>query len=144
MHTLLRILTWSLYVGVPGLLGTDNNGKKKKFNKSYEKDKKFIKNKAYIQAHIGQEWNSSDESSESDSDNLATIAIKGKSSSSKSFIPNLSKHTCRMAKEGKKKLKTNAPSSPKYISSDEDTLSNDKNISSDGDNSLSCEFFLKS
>jgi hypothetical protein len=36
----------------------------KKFDKSYKKDKKFIKKKPYRQAHIGQEWNSSDESSE--------------------------------------------------------------------------------
>jgi hypothetical protein len=30
-----------------------------------------------------------------------------------------------MVKEGKKKVKTNAPSSPKYVTSDEDTLSSD-------------------
>jgi hypothetical protein len=30
-----------------------------------------------------------------------------------------------MAKEGKKKVKINAHSSPKYVTSDEDTLSND-------------------
>jgi hypothetical protein len=30
-----------------------------------------------------------------------------------------------MAKEGKKKVKTNAPCSPKYVTSDEDTLSSD-------------------
>jgi hypothetical protein len=29
----------------------DNN--KKKFDKSYKKDKKFIKKKPYVQAHIG-------------------------------------------------------------------------------------------
>jgi hypothetical protein len=40
-----------------------------------------------------------------------------------------------MAKEGKKKVKTNAPSSPKYATSDEDTLSSDD----DDDNSLSSE-----
>jgi hypothetical protein len=38
-----------------------------------------------------------------------------------------------MAKEGKNKVKTNAPSSPKYITSDEDTLSSDDNVSSDDD-----------
>jgi hypothetical protein len=41
-----------------------------------------------------------------------------------------------MAKEGKK-VKTNASSSPKYVPSDEDTLSSDDNISSDDDDSLS-------
>jgi hypothetical protein len=30
-----------------------------------------------------------------------------------------------MTKEGKKKVKTDAPSSPKYITSDKDTLSSD-------------------
>jgi hypothetical protein len=55
------------------------NDKKKKKDKSYKKDKKFTK-KSYGQAHVGQEWNSSDESFESESDDMATIAIKGKSS----------------------------------------------------------------
>jgi hypothetical protein len=64
-------------------------------------------------------------SSESKSDDLTTIAIKDKASLRKSFFPNLSKYTCLMVKEGKKKVKTNAPSSPKYITSDEDTLSSD-------------------
>jgi hypothetical protein len=81
----------------------EDNDKKKKFDKSYKKDKKFIKKKTYEQAHVSQEWNSSDESSESESDNLMTIAIKGNASSSKSLFPNLSKHTCLMAKEGKNK-----------------------------------------
>jgi hypothetical protein len=39
----------------------------------------------------------------------------------------------------KKKVKINAPSSPKYITSDEDTLSSDDNVSSDNDDSLSSE-----
>jgi hypothetical protein len=42
-----------------------------------------------------------------------------------------------MAKEGKKKIKINTPSSPKYITSDEDTLS------SDDDDSLPSELFKK-
>jgi hypothetical protein len=74
---------------------------------------------------------------------LATIAIKGKASSSKSLFPNLSKHTCLIEKEGKKKVKTNAPSSPKYITSDEDSLSSDDNISSDDDDSLPSELLKK-
>jgi hypothetical protein len=58
-------------------------------DKGYKKDKKFTKKKPYEQSHIGQEWNSSDESSESESDDLATITIKGKASSSKSLFLNL-------------------------------------------------------
>jgi hypothetical protein len=112
----------------------EDNNKKKKIDKSYKKDKKFTKKKPYEQAHINQEWNSSDESFESESDDLATIAIKGKSSSSKSLFPILAKYTCLMAKEGKRKVKTNASSSPKYVTSDKDTLSSD-----DEDDSLPCE-----
>jgi hypothetical protein len=119
----------------------EDNDKKNKKDKSYKKDKKFTKKKSYGQAHVDQEWNSSDESSESKSDDLATIAIKGESSSSKSFFPNLSKHTRLMSKEGKKKVKTNAHSSPKYVTSDEDTLSSDDdNAPSDDDEPLSSEF----
>jgi hypothetical protein len=73
---------------------------------------------------------------------LATIVIKGNASSNKSLFPNLSKHTCLMAKESKKKVKTNASSSPKYITSDKDTLSSDYNTSSDDDDSL-CSKLLK-
>jgi hypothetical protein len=103
----------------------EDDDKKKMKDKSYKKDKKFLKKKSYGQAHIGQEWNSSDESFESESDDLATIAIKDESSTSKSLFLNLFKHTCLMANEDKKKVKTNASSSPKYVSSDEDTLSSD-------------------
>jgi hypothetical protein len=112
--------------------------KRKKFDKGYKKDKKYAK-KSYSQAHVGQEWNSSDESSESESDEVATIAIKGKTSSSKSLFPKLSKHTCLMAKEGRKKVKSNTSSSPKYVTSDEDTLSIDNYDSSDDDNPLPSE-----
>jgi hypothetical protein len=56
---------------------------------------------------------------------MATVAIKGKSSLSKSLFPNLPKHTCLMAKEGTKKVNLKTSSSPKYVSSDEDTLSSD-------------------
>jgi hypothetical protein len=79
----------------------EDNDKKKKFDKGYKKHKKYTKKKPYGQAYIDQEWNSSDESSELESDNLETIAIKGKASSSKSLFPKLSKHTCLLAKEGK-------------------------------------------
>jgi hypothetical protein len=83
-----------------------DNEKNKQFDKSYKKDKKFTKKKPYRQTHVVQEWKSSDESFESESDNLATIAIKDKASSNKSLFPNLSKHTCLMAKESKNKVKT--------------------------------------
>jgi hypothetical protein len=56
---------------------------------------------------------------------MTTIAIKGNSSSSKSLFPNLSKHTCLMAKESKKKVKIKGHSSPKYVYSDDDLSSDD-------------------
>jgi hypothetical protein len=70
---------------------------------------------------------------------VATIAIKGKTSSGKSLFPKLSKHTCLMAKEGRKKVKSNTSSSLKYVNSDEDTLSSDNYDSSDDDNPLLSE-----
>jgi hypothetical protein len=68
---------------------------------------------------------------------VATIAIKGKASSSKSLFPNLPKHTCLMANKSKKKVKSKVFSSPKYITSDEDTLSSDNYASSDDNDSFS-------
>jgi hypothetical protein len=111
----------------------EDNDKRKKFNKGY---KKYTKKKTYGQAHIDQEWNSSDKSFESESDEVATIAIKGKTSSSKSLFPKLSKHTCLMAKKGRKKVKFNASSSLKCVTSDKNTLSIDNYDSSDDDNPL--------
>jgi hypothetical protein len=81
----------------------EDNDKRKKFDKCCKKYKKYTKKKHYGQAHVGQKWNSSDESSESESDEVATIAIKGKTSSSKSLFTKLSKHTCLMEKEGRKR-----------------------------------------
>jgi hypothetical protein len=75
--------------------------KKKEVWQRLQERQKYAKKKTYGQAHVGQEWNSSDESSELESDDLATIAIKGKTSSSKSLFPKLLKHTCLIAKEGK-------------------------------------------
>jgi hypothetical protein len=43
----------------------EDNENKKKLVKGYKKDNKFTKKKTNGQAHVGQEWNSSDESSES-------------------------------------------------------------------------------
>jgi hypothetical protein len=74
-----------------------------------------------------------------ESDEVATITIKGKASSSKSLFPKLSKYTCLMAKEGRKKVKSNTYSSLKYVTSDEDTLSSDNYDSSDDDKPLPSE-----
>jgi hypothetical protein len=54
---------------------------------------------------------------------MATVAIKGTSSSSKSFLLKLNqgKHTCVLVKENKHKVKTKGISSPKYVSSDDDS-----------------------
>jgi hypothetical protein len=112
----------------------EDNDKRKKFDKGYKKDKKYANKKPYGQTHIGQEWKSSDESSESENDEVATIAIKGKTSSSKSLFLKLSKYTCLMAKEGKNKVKSNTSFSLNYVTSDEDTLSSDNYDSSDDDN----------
>jgi hypothetical protein len=104
----------------------DDDDKKKnkpyKKNKGYKRTSKPYKKKFCGEAYIGQEWESNDESSNSDSDGVATVAIKGTSSSSKSLSPKLSqgKHTCLMAKERKWKVKTKGLSSPKYFSSDDD------------------------
>jgi hypothetical protein len=116
-----------------------DNDKRKKFDKVYKKDKKYTKKKSYDQAHVGQEWNSSEESSESKSDEVTTIVIKGKTLSSKSLFPKLSKHTFLMAMEGRKKVKSNTSFSSKYVTSDENTLSSDNYESSDYDNHFPSE-----
>jgi hypothetical protein len=48
-----------------------------------------------------------------------------------------------MAKESKIKVKSKTPSSLKYVTSDEDTLSSDNYASSDDDNSLPSELVKK-
>jgi hypothetical protein len=100
---------------------------KKKKEKSYKKDKHY-KKKTYGETDIGKEWDSDDESFDSDSDGVATIAIKRSSStSSKSLFPNLNKgkHTCLMAKESKKKVKSKS-FPPTYVSSDDELDSIDE------------------
>jgi hypothetical protein len=57
-----------------------------KKDKDYKRSDKPYKKKSYGEAHIGQEWESDDESFNLDSDGVATVAIKGKSSSSKSLF----------------------------------------------------------
>jgi hypothetical protein len=49
-----------------------------------------------------------------------------------------------MTMEGKNKVKSNALSSLKYVTSDENTLSSDNYESSDDDNTLPSEFVKKS
>jgi hypothetical protein len=117
----------------------EDNDKRKKFDKGYKKNKKYTKKKSYGQAHVDQEWNSSDEGSESESDEVATIAIKGKTSLSKSLFSKFSKYTFLMAKEGRNKIKSNTHSSLKYVTSDEDILSSDNYDSSNDDNPLPSE-----
>jgi hypothetical protein len=75
---------------------------------------------------------------------LATIAIKDKASSSKSLFPKLSKHTCLMAKEYRKNVKSNTSSSFKYVISDKNILSSDNYDSSDDDNPLLSELVKNS
>jgi hypothetical protein len=108
--------------------------RERSLTKDYKKDKKYCKKKPYGEANVGQEWNSNDESSKSESDEVTTMTIKGKISSSKSLFPKLSKHTCLMVKKCRKKIKSNTSSSPKYVTSDEDTISSDNYKSSDDDN----------
>jgi hypothetical protein len=104
----------------------DDDGKKMskfyKKDKGYKKSDKPYKKKSYEEAHIGQEGESNDERSNFDSDGVATVASKRTSSSSKSLFPKLNhgKHTCLMAKESKRKVKTKGSSSPKYVCSDDD------------------------
>jgi hypothetical protein len=105
----------------------DEDKKKSKFykkDKGYKKSDKPYKKKSYGEAHIVQEWDSNDESSNSDNDGVATVAIKGTTSSSKSLFPKLNqgKYTCLMAKEGKRKVKIKGSSSPRYVTSDDDDV----------------------
>jgi hypothetical protein len=90
--------------------------------------KKHYKKKSYGEAHIDKEWDSNDEIFDSDSDGVATIAIKGSSSSLSKFLflnLNNGKHTFLMAKESKRKVKPKT-SHPKYVSSDDELDSSDE------------------
>jgi hypothetical protein len=70
---------------------------------------------------------------------VATIAIKGKTSSSMSLFPRSQSIHASWQREVEKKVKSNTPSSPKYVTSDEDTLSSDNYDSSNDDNPLPSE-----
>jgi hypothetical protein len=105
----------------------EEDDKKKKKEKSYKRDKHY-KKKSYGEAHIGKEWDSDDESSDSDSDGVATVGIKGSfSSSSKYLFLNLNKgnHTCLMANESRRMVKSKT-ASPKYVVSDDELDSSDE------------------
>jgi hypothetical protein len=54
----------------------DENKKNKEKEKSYKKDKNY-KKKSYGEANTGKKWDSDDESSDSDSDGVAIVPIKG-------------------------------------------------------------------
>jgi hypothetical protein len=99
----------------------------RKKEKSYKKDKHYNK-KNYGEAHNGMEWDSDDKSSDSDSEGVATVAIKGSSSSSsKSHFPKLNKgkHSCLTAKESRRNVKSKT-SPPKYVSIDDEVDSSDE------------------
>ena len=118
----------------------ENKDSKKNKEKSQGKNKKMFKKRYSGQAHIGQEWDSNDESEDSDDEGAANIAIKN-SSSSNSLFPNIKKkgahHTCLMAKESKRKVKSKSSPSSKYVDSDEeyasvcDTNDDEKEVSDD-------------
>jgi hypothetical protein len=111
---------------VPMSVGMKKKKKEEEEEESYKRDKN-CKKKSYGEAHIGKKWDSNDEFFDSDSDGGATVAIKGSSSSlSKSLFPNLNngKHTYLMAKENRRKVKSNT-SLAKYVSSDDALDSSD-------------------
>jgi hypothetical protein len=91
----------------------DNKGKKKM-------EKKYYKNKGG-EAHMGREWDSDESSTDSSSDEDATIIAVNKGL----LFPNVG-HKCLMAKDGKKK-KVHSRATPKYTtSSDEGSSSNNE------------------
>jgi hypothetical protein len=90
----------------------DDKRRKKKEKKRYYKKKSG-------DAHVCQEWNSNESSTDSSDEDAANIAVnKGL------LFPNVS-HKCLMARDGKKTVKSRA--STKYAtSSDEDNSSDDE------------------
>jgi hypothetical protein len=103
----------------------DDDNKKSKFykkDKGYKRGDKPYKKKSYGEAHISQEWDYNDKSSNSNNDGVVLVAIKGTTSSSNSLFPKLSqaKYTYLMVKESKHKVKIKGSSSPRYVTSDDD------------------------
>jgi hypothetical protein len=106
------------------------NIKKKRRKKRRAMSKnKFIEKRHSGEARIRKEWDLNDESSNSSKDEgIATLAFNRASLFSKL------KHTCLMAKEGKKKVNSISNPSPKYISSSDDDYEHaSSNSSSDDD-----------
>jgi hypothetical protein len=90
----------------------DKKGKKKM-------EKKYYKKKGG-EAHMGQEWDSDESSTDSSDEDVANIAInKGL------LFPNVG-HKCLMAKDDKKK-KVHSRDTPKYTTSDDEGSSSDDN-----------------
>jgi hypothetical protein len=91
----------------------DKKGKKMKKKRYYKKGG---------EAHMGQEWDSDESSTDSSSnEDTANITInKGL------LFPNVG-HKCLMAKDGKKKKKVHSRDSPKYTTSDDEDSSSDDN-----------------
>jgi hypothetical protein len=113
--------------------------RERSLTKATRKIRNTLRRRLMVKLMLVKNRTKSDESSESESDEVATTAIEGKTLSSKSLFPKLSKHTCLMAKEGRKKVKYNTSSSPKYVTSDEDTIYSDNYDSSDDNMPLSSE-----
>jgi hypothetical protein len=92
----------------------DKKGKKKMEKKKYYKKKGG-------EAHMGQEWDSDESSTDSSSDeDAANIAIN-----KVLLFPNVG-HKCLMAKDGNKK-KVHSRVTPKYTTSDDEGSSSDDN-----------------
>jgi hypothetical protein len=97
----------------------DKKGKKKMEKKRYYKKKGG-------EAHVGQEWDSNESSTDSSDEDAANIAInKGL------LFPNVA-HKCLMAKDGKKK--GHSRDTPKYTTSNDEGSSSDDNLTSLFDN----------
>ena len=100
--------------------------KKDRFKRG-EKSKGHYKKKRYsqVQSHVGEEWNSGDESSSSEDEGVASIAIQKPSSTSRLFT-NLSDNeddytsTCLMAKG----VKVTLPNQSHSDDDDESSLRN--------------------
>jgi hypothetical protein len=95
-----------------------------KDKKGKKKEKKRYYKKKGGDAHICQEWDSDESSTDSSDEDAANIAVnKGL------LFPNVG-HKCLMAKDGKKKKKVQSLDTPRY------TTSSDEGSSSDNEDDL--------
>jgi hypothetical protein len=92
----------------------DKKGKKKIENKKYYKKKGG-------EAHVGQEWDSNESSTDSSDDEDAANIVINKGL----LFPNIG-HKCLMAKDGKRK-KVHSRDTPKYTTPDDEGTSSDDN-----------------